>query len=47
MGEDVWIMRGLDRGDPARLRTPEELLQKVRQIGFLPLFRNGVPGFSV
>lgn len=47
MGEDVWYMHGLSWDDPARLRTPEQLLQRVREMGFLPLFRNAVPGFSV
>ena len=42
-----WIMRGLRRDDPARLHSPRELIERVNACGFLPLFRNGVPGFSV
>ena len=42
-----WIMRGVDAGDPRCLRTPEQLLSLVNEIGFLPLFKNDVPGFSV
>lgn len=42
-----WIMRGMASDDPRRLRTPEQLIEAVNEIGFLPLFRNSVPGFSV
>ena len=42
-----WIMRGLSRDDPACLHSPRELIGRVNDCGFLPLFRNGVPGFSV
>lgn len=42
-----WIMRGLPRNDPRRLRSAEELIACVEERGFLPLFRNTVPGFSV
>ena len=40
-------MKGLAQDDPRRLRTPEELLSTINRIGFLPLFCNGIPGFSV
>lgn len=40
-------MRGLREGDPKRLRTVEELIRRVEEMGFLPLFSNTVPGFSV
>ena len=33
-----WIMRGLDWDDPLRIRTPEELINYIDQVGFLPLF---------
>ncbi|MCR4886509.1 MAG: hypothetical protein K5919_06320 [Clostridiales bacterium] len=42
-----WIMRGLDRDDPARIRTVEQLAEVIDRLGFLPLFRNSAPGFSV
>lgn len=42
-----WIMRGLDWDDPLRIRTPEELIRYIDQVGFLPLFANEIPGFSV
>lgn len=41
-----WIIYGLDESDPACLRSPEELTEYVKRVGFLPLFRNAVPGFS-
>lgn len=41
-----WIMKGLDWNDPLRIRTPEELINYINQVGFLPLFANEVPGFS-
>lgn len=42
-----WIMRGLDWDDPARIRSWEELLDWIDEIGFLPLFKNEIDGFSV
>ena len=42
-----WIMRGLEWDDPLRIRTPEELIRYIEQVGFLPLFANDIPGFSV
>lgn len=45
--EDKWIMKGLAWDNPLRIRTWQELVNWVNEVGFLPLFRNGVPGFSV
>ena len=42
-----WIMKGCRRSDPECLHSPEDLLALVRKVGFLPLFSNGIPGFSV
>ena len=42
-----WIMKGCRRSDPSCLHSPEDLLDLVREIGFLPLFSNEIPGFSV
>ena len=42
-----WIMKGCRRTDKGCLHTPKDLLELVRKIGFLPLFSNGIPGFSV
>lgn len=43
----VWIMRGLDWNDPLRIRTWQELVNWINEIGFLPLFANEIEGFSV
>lgn len=42
-----WIMRGLEWNHPYRIRTSEELINYINQVGFLPLFANEVAGFSV
>lgn len=42
-----WVMEGLDRQDPRRIKTSRELSEFINEIGFLPLFKNNVPGFSV
>lgn len=43
----TWIMRGVKESDPRCLHTAEELMDYVDQVGFLPLFQNKIPGFSV
>ncbi len=42
-----WIPEGLDPNDPQRIKTSDELSELIDEIGFLPLFKNSVPGFSV
>lgn len=42
-----WIMEGLCREDPNRIRTYEELSDYIDEIGFLPFFKNHIKGFSV
>ncbi|MCR5178028.1 MAG: hypothetical protein K6C95_03485 [Lachnospiraceae bacterium] len=44
--DGVWIMHGLDRNDPLRIRTWKELINWIDEVGFLPLFANEVEGFS-
>ena len=41
-----WIMRGLDWDDPYRIRSWQELVNWVNEVGFLPLFANEIEGFS-
>lgn len=41
-----WIMKGLPWNDPYRIRTYQELINWVNEVGFLPLFANDVAGFS-
>ena len=42
-----WVMRGLSWTDPSRIKNWEELIDWVDEVGFLPLFKNEVTGFSV
>jgi len=42
-----WIMHGMDWDDPRRLRTWREVIDRINEIGFLPLFKNEIEGFSV
>lgn len=42
-----WIMEGLAIDDDRRIKTSAELTAFINEIGFLPLFRNSVKGFSV
>lgn len=41
-----WIMQGLRWDDPYRIRSWQELVNWVNEIGFLPLFKNEIDGFS-
>ncbi len=47
MADSDWNMHGCSRSDPSCLHSPEDLLALVERIGFLPLFENLIPGFSV
>ena len=40
-------MKGLGWNNPYRIRTWRELVNWVKEVGFLPLFANDIPGFSV
>lgn len=42
-----FIMDGCAADDPNRLESPEQLIELLRTVGFLPLFSNSIPGFSV
>ena len=42
-----WVMKGVDWDHPECIHTIEELENYIEDIGFLPLFANGVAGFSV
>lgn len=41
-----WVMKGLEWNDPYRIRTWQELINWINEIGFLPLFRNCHTAFS-
>ena len=42
-----WYMNGLDWDDEGCIHSSSELLSVIDKVGFLPLFSNSVPGFSV
>ncbi len=42
-----WIMEGKERNDPGCIKSHRELTDYINEVGFLPLFKNGVEGFSV
>ena len=41
------MMQGVDWENPNCIRTCQEMIDWIREVGFLPLFRNGAAGFSV
>lgn len=43
----TWIMYGVDPDDPECLHTVDEAIEYINEIGFLPLFKNEIPGFSL
>ena len=47
MENGEWIMRGLRWDDPYRIRSWQELIRWIDEIGFLPLFKNEIDSFSV
>ncbi len=42
-----WIMHGVDWKDPKCIHTVDEAIEYINAVGFLPLFKNEVPGFSL
>lgn len=42
-----WVMEGLTDHDPNRIKSSKELSAYINEVGFLPLFKNCVSGFSV
>ena len=42
-----WYMKGCGAEDPLRLKNVEAAAALVRELGFLPLFANELPGFSL
>lgn len=43
----TWVMYGVDKNDPCCIHNVEQLIEYIDEIGFLPLFKNDIPGFSV
>ncbi len=42
-----WIMYGVDWNAPECIHTVDEAIEYINEIGFLPLFKNAIPGFSL
>ncbi len=42
-----WTMEGLERTNKNRIKNYKELVKYINEIGFLPLFKNHIDGFSV
>lgn len=42
-----WVPEGLDIDSPDRIRTSREMSEVINDIGFLPLCKNNIRGFSV
>ncbi len=43
----TWIMHGVVENDPRCLHTVEEAVTYINEVGFLPLFKNEIPDFSL
>lgn len=43
----TWVMYGVDWDDPECIHTVDEAIEYINEVGFLPLFRNDIPGFSL
>ena len=43
----TWIMYGVEADDPECIHTAKEAIDYINDIGFLPLFKNDIPGFSL
>ncbi len=43
----TWIMYGVEPDDPECIHTVEEAIAYINEVGFLPLFKNDIPGFSL
>lgn len=49
MGNEAgeWIIYGMDRDDPECIHTVDEAITYINEVGFLPLFKNEISGFSL
>ena len=43
----TWIMHGVSEDDPKCIHTVEEAITYINEVGFLPLFKNDIPDFSL
>jgi hypothetical protein len=42
-----WIMYGLDWDNPKCIHTVDDAIKYINKVGFLPLFKNSIDGFSL
>lgn len=42
-----WNLKGCRGDDPSRFRSAEDVVARIQEVGFLPLFATDIPGFSV
>lgn len=42
-----WSIHGIDSNDPSCIHSVDELIMYVNEIGFVPLFHNEIPGYSI
>ena len=43
----TWVMHGVAETDPRCIHTVEEAITYINEVGFLPLFKNDIPDFSL
>lgn len=43
----TWVMYGVTSDAPECIHTVDEAIEYINEIGFLPLFKNEIPGFSL
>ena len=43
----TWIVCGVDWDNPECIHTVDEAIEYINKVGFLPLFKNEIPGFSL
>lgn len=43
----TWIMHGVAEDDPRCIHTVKGAIAYINEVGFLPLFQNDIPGFSM
>lgn len=43
----TWVMYGVSWNDPECLHTVDDAIAYIKKVGFLPLFKNEIPGFSL
>lgn len=43
----TWIMYGVEENAPECIHNMEEAINYINEVGFLPLFKNEIPGFSL